>query len=95
MIHSTSPSDGATGPNPVSVDLHKPPARPAPAPQDHLSTDQADRLHDALANSPEIRPEVVARGLALAADPGYPPPAVIQGLAGMILNSPDPSEDHS
>jgi len=52
-------------------------------------------LRAALASQPEIRPDVVARGQALAADPNYPSMDVIQHVAGMILNAPDPSEDQS
>jgi hypothetical protein len=50
-------------------------------------------LREALARQPEIRPEVVARGLALAADSSYPPPEVLLKVASLILRSPDPSED--
>lgn len=60
-----------------------------------MSTDQADQLKASLAQSPEVRPEVVARGKALAADPNYPPASVIGGLASLVLNSADPSEDQS
>ncbi len=38
---------------------------------------------------------MVARGQALAADPGYPSPETIQRLAGLIIDSPDLSEDQS
>jgi hypothetical protein len=38
-----------------------------------------------LQNKPEIRPEVLARGRALAADPNYPTPAIINKLAGLIV----------
>ncbi|HEX3730953.1 MAG TPA: hypothetical protein VHV47_14170 [Opitutaceae bacterium] len=42
-----------------------------------------------------MRPEVVARGRLLAADPNYPPAGVINHIAGLVLNSPDLSEDQS
>jgi hypothetical protein len=37
-----------------------------------------------LENKPEVRPEVLARGRALAAEPLYPPPEIIHKLAGLI-----------
>jgi hypothetical protein len=38
-----------------------------------------------LENKPEVRTEVVARGRALAADPSYPSPEVINKLAGLVV----------
>jgi hypothetical protein len=95
MIHTTSSSDRAGGPDPVSLNLTKPAVRPLPQQLDTVSTDNLDGLQTALSNQPEIRPEVVARGQALAADPNYPPADVIKSVASMILNSPDLSEDQS
>jgi hypothetical protein len=63
--------------------------------QDSLSTENAQRLQAALAGQPEVRPAVVARGLALASDPDYPPTSVIQSVADQILASPDLTEDQS
>jgi len=48
-----------------------------------------------LAAQPEIRPEVVARGKVLAADPSYPSTSILRAVGGTILNSPDLSEDGS
>jgi hypothetical protein len=95
MIQTTSSSDRTGGPDPVSLPLSKPAVRPLPQQQDTVSTDNLNGLRNALAAQPEIRPEVVARGQALAADPGYPSAAVLQRVAGIILNAPDPSEDQS
>jgi hypothetical protein len=95
MIYTTSSSDRAGGTVPVSVNLTKPTVRPLPQPQDSISTDNVDGLRTALSNQPEIRPDVVARGLALAADPNYPSADVLKSVASAILNSPDPSEDQS
>lgn len=91
MINSTSNSDhtartGAVPPKPTA------PRSIAPG-RDKFSTAQAQQLREALARQPEIRPEVVARGKALAADPSYPPPEVLLKVASLILRSPDPSED--
>jgi hypothetical protein len=41
---------------------------------------------------PEIRPEVLERAKALAADPAYPSPAIMRDVARQILGSPDLSE---
>jgi hypothetical protein len=42
---------------------------------------------------PGVRPDVVARAKLLAADPNYPPVAVIRKLACQILAAPDLSEE--
>lgn len=95
MIDSTSSSDrapraGAVPPEPLQPNSGR--ARPG---ADRLSTDKAQWLQGALATQPEVRPEVVARGKLLAADPGYPPASVISSIAKQILRSPDLSEDPS
>ncbi|HVW19630.1 MAG TPA: hypothetical protein VHC86_00300 [Opitutaceae bacterium] len=96
MIHSTSSSDRAGGTDAISLNRNQPRApRPAHQDQDSISTANAAILSDALNNQPEVRPEVVARGRLLAADPNYPPAAVISHIAGLVLNSPDLSEDQS
>jgi hypothetical protein len=95
MIDSTSSSDRAAraGVPPTEPPKYAPARRLSDS--DTFSADQAGQLQAALAQQPEIRPEVVARGLKLAADPNYPPPEVIDHLAGLIVNSPDLSEDGS
>jgi hypothetical protein len=65
------------------------------ASRDQVSTANADFLKSELARQPEVRPDVVARGKALAADSSYPPKSVISSVASQILNSPDLSEDES
>ena len=40
-----------------------------------------------------MRPDVVARGKALAADPNYPSMATIKNVAQQILSAPDLSEE--
>jgi hypothetical protein len=62
---------------------------------DRISTQGAAYLSSALASQPEVRPEEVARGAALAADPNYPSASIIKSIAGAILASPDLSEDES
>jgi hypothetical protein len=68
--------------------------RPSRA-RDRLQTENIESLNAALAGQPEIRPDVVARGQALAADPSYPGASVLSKVAAMILNAPDPSEDQA
>jgi hypothetical protein len=94
MINST-PSPG-NSPLSNAVSLSQTPSsytRGTPVPRDSLSLDQADGLNSALASQPEIRPEMLEKGRALAADPNYPPLSVIQQVAGQIVNSPDLSEE--
>jgi len=95
MIESTSSSDRAARASAFAIDSQKPAAARTQSGRDSLSTDKAAQLQSALATVPEIRPEVVARGQALAADPNYPSAAIIKSVAGLIVNSPDLSEDES
>lgn len=62
---------------------------------DQISTAHIAFLRGALQRQPEIRPDVVERARALAADPNYPSPAVLKNVAEQILRSPDLSEDES
>lgn len=73
------------------------PARPRVqhADADQVSTESAAKLSTELGRQPEIRPEVVERAKALAADPNYPSPEVIRRVGEMILGSPDLTEDES
>jgi hypothetical protein len=95
MIPSTSPSDRIPAANIPAVNLRKSAAAPTDPDGDSLSTEKAEQLGAALAGQPEIRPEVVARGLALASDPNYPSTSVIRSVASQILASPDLTEDQS
>jgi hypothetical protein len=62
---------------------------------DRFSTVNSDALRTALSAQPEIRPEVVARGRVLAADPSYPSVEVLRQVGAAFLNSPDLSEEVS
>jgi len=95
MIDSTSSFDRASRAQALPGDLSDSTSKRVVQARDTLYTNQAQQLSAALAGQPEVRPEVVARGSALAADPNYPSAAIISKVAGMILNSPDPSEDQS
>jgi hypothetical protein len=93
MIHSTSPSDRTARTDAVAPATAKPTVRRADS--DQFSAGQSAALREALAAQPEIRPDVVARAKALAADPAYPPREVLAKVAGFILASPDFTADES
>lgn len=93
MIHSTSSSDRTVRAEALAPSSSKPALR-GPG-SDHFTAQHSAALMAALAAQPEIRPEVVARGQALAADPSYPSPEVMRGIAAQILRAPDLSEDAS
>ena len=93
MISSTSSSDRAARPELVSA-TGPASVRPIRPRSDLISSESASFLRAELVRQPEIRPEVVARGRALAADPNYPPASVIKQIAGQILSSPDLSESY-
>lgn len=94
MISSTSSTDRAARPDLVST-AGPASERPQAPRSDHISTEGAAFLRSELTRQPEIRPEVVERARALAADPNYPPVEVLRNVAEQILNSPDLSEDQS
>ncbi len=90
MINSTSSSDRVLRPEaPV---LHaKSPVSAGPG-ADRFSPEHTAALKGALAQQPAVRPEVVARGRELAADPSYPSPEILRKVGEAILRSPDLSE---
>ena len=94
MIQSTSSTDRAARANSVPAATPST-VRNAPIQPDSLSTKNASYLQSALDLQPEVRPDVVARASALAADPNYPSPAIMKNIAGQILAAPDLSEDLS
>jgi hypothetical protein len=86
----TNPSD-----HPVRVTFSPAPIEPAKRPSAPAATTDVVHLRSELRRQPEIRPEVVARAKALAADPNYPPMEVLRAVAQQILAAPDLSEDES
>jgi len=62
---------------------------PPPAESDSLSTTNATRLQAALAKTPILRSEVVARASALAADPSYPSAEIIGKIGRLLARSKD------
>lgn len=94
MITSTSSTDRTVRPE-ISPAIAKPAPRVAGSPTDQISTENASFLRAELSRQPAVRPEVVARARALAADASYPPREALQKVAEQILGSPDLSEDVS
>jgi hypothetical protein len=94
MISSASSPDRTPRPDPVAASGPAAPRPFTPRP-DRIATEHAAFLRAALDRQPAIRPEVVARARALAADPSYPPPAVLRSVAQKILAAPDLSDDES
>ena len=93
MIHSTSPSDRTARTEALPTVQQKPVVRGPGA--DQFSATHSSVLRAALAAQPEIRPEVVARGQALAADPNYPSTDILRSLAAKLIASPDLTADES
>jgi hypothetical protein len=91
MISSTSSADRMGRPELIAADT-RPSLRRPPSRADDISTSGAAFLRAELARQPEIRADVVERARALAADPSYPPLAVVRHVAGQILGAPDLSE---
>lgn len=91
MITSTSSADRTPRPEQIAP-VAKPVVRSEAARPDRISTEQAEFLRAALERQPAVRPEVVARGRELAADPSYPSMEVLRHVAGQILAAPDLSE---
>lgn len=93
MIQSTSSSNGLIRPDAVSLSGGKSAQSQVRASDDDaLSTNSANTLQKALASSSEVRPEAVARAKELAVDANYPPRAIIEQLAQLLVNAPDLSE---
>ena len=88
MINSTSSSDRVLRPEgPVH---HTPAAAKTGIGADSFSPENSKALQAALQDQPAIRPEVVARGRELAADPSYPSASILRKVSEVILRSPDP-----
>ena len=93
MINSTSSSDRAARTEPV---MPLPPKVTLKGPgADQFSASNSVALRAALAAQPEVRPEMVERGRALAADPSYPSADIIRQVSQRILNSPDLTADQA
>ena len=94
MISSASPSDRTSRADALTASGPAVP-RPFAVRPDRISTESAAFLRAELTRQPEIRPDVVARGRLLAADPAYPPARTVRLIAQSILAAPDLSDDDS
>jgi len=95
MIQSASSSSSSARSAAIAAEASASTARAARSPSDQIHIDKAALLRAGLQAVPEIRPEVVARAQALAADPNYPSDGIIRRISEAIVNSPDLSEDAS
>ena len=91
MIQPTSNSSGYIRTDALSSPTgQKTPASKSEADNsDSLSCANTQSLREALAQTSEIRPAMVARGKALAVDPTYPPRQIIESLAKLMIDSRD------
>jgi hypothetical protein len=95
MIHSASSSSPSARNDAIAAAINATASRNSRGPADQIHIDKAAALRTSLQQVPEIRPEVVERARALAADPTYPSDAIIRQVGSAIVNSPDLSEDVS
>ncbi|MBK9991787.1 MAG: hypothetical protein IPP19_13895 [Verrucomicrobia bacterium] len=95
MIQSTSNLSGYYRADSISISSGQKSftAKAQPGVGDSLSSANTSSLREALAQTSEIRPEVVARGKALAVDLSYPPRQILEGLAKLMVDSRDPSSN--
>jgi hypothetical protein len=90
MINPTSSSDRVLRPEPPV--LHAKTTAASNPGADTFTPWNTEALKSALQAQPEVRPDVVARGKALAADPSYPSPEILRRVGEAILRSPDLTE---
>ncbi len=95
MIHSASNSLSTVRNDALAAAATSANSRPAGGPADQIHIDKAAVLRSSLQQVPEMRPEVVERARALAADPAYPSADIIRKISAAIVNSPDLSEEPS
>ena len=95
MINSTSNQQGMPSTAAIGLVQANHVSRGPLSASDSLSTASAELLKAKLSSEPEIRPEAVARGRALAADPNYPSAKIMGEVARRIVQSPDPSEEQN
>lgn len=88
MINSASSSDRVLRPEGVVLHAKTPPTGAQAT--DRFSPENSAALKSALQDQPAIRPEVVARGRALAADASWPTPEILRSVGSTLLASPDP-----
>ena len=95
MIQSASSSSSPARNIAIAAASTASASKAQPKPVDQIHIDKASALRTGLEQVPEIRPEVVERARALAADPSYPSDGIIRQISKAIVNSPDLTEDQS
>ena len=95
MIHSASSPSPSARNDAIAAASNTTASRVQPGQTDQIFSDKAAALRSSLQLVPEIRPEVVDRARALAADSAYPSDDIIRQVSALIVNSPDLSEDVS
>lgn len=65
------------------------PAASGSGASDEISLGLAAKVRAGLEAMPEVRPEVVERGIALRNDPRYPSPEIVWRIAGLITPLPE------
>lgn len=95
MIHSASTSLPTARNDAIAAASNPSASRVQGSPSDRIHIDMPAALRASLQQVPEIRPEVVERARALAADPAYPSADIINKVSATIVNSPDLSEEPS
>ena len=93
MIHSASNSLSTVRSDAIAAATTLSASRASGGASDQIHIDKAGALRASLQLVPEIRPEVVARARALAADPAYPSADIISKISAAIVRSPDLSEE--
>lgn len=91
MISPTSNVDHIRRPDLTPV-TGKPVASQTTVASDQFSPESTMRLKESLNRQADIRPEVLERARALAADPDYPSKEIMRDVARQILAAPDLSE---
>jgi hypothetical protein len=94
MISSASSPERAPRAGPLD-NVTAPGARLTGPEPDRISTAHIAFLRAELARQPEVRPAVVARAQALAADPNYPSLDIMRRVARQIAAAPDLTADDS
>lgn len=69
---------------PISRVESRPIRRAEPVPGDAGQFEETEALRQALARTPEVRPEVVDRARSLANNPNYPPEEIVRRLAQLF-----------
>ena len=77
-------SDGVPVPPKPGARAAKPATKPAD--EETAQITQQTKLPASLATEPEVRPEELARGKALAEDPSYPSDDLLAKLADVFVN---------